>query len=117
MNFRDIAEQNENWIIEQRRYFHAHPELSFEEKNTTHEIGKCLEEMGLTPHYYPYYNGLWAIIKGGKSTPGSKTVALRADIDALPVEEHTGLTFCSQNPGVMHACGHDCHIAYQSGGS
>ena len=43
MNFRDIAEQNENWIIEQRRYFHAHPELSFEEKNTTHEIGKCLE--------------------------------------------------------------------------
>lgn len=69
MNFRDIAEQNENWIIEQRRYFHAHPELSFEEKNTTHEIGKCLEEMGLTPHYYPDYNGLWAIIKGGKSTP------------------------------------------------
>ena len=60
MNFRDIAEQNENWIIEQRRYFHAHPELSFEEKNTTHEIGKCLEEMGLTPHYYPDYNGLWA---------------------------------------------------------
>ena len=109
MNFRDIAEQNENWIIEQRRYFHAHPELSFEEKNTTHEIGKCLEEMGLTPHYYPDYNGLWAIIKGGKSTPGSKTVALRADIDALPVEEHTGLTFCSQNPGVMHACGHACH--------
>lgn len=47
MNFRDIAEQNENWIIEQRRYFHAHPELSFEEKNTTHEIGKCLEEMDL----------------------------------------------------------------------
>ena len=64
MNFRDIAEQNENWIIEQRRYFHAHPELSFVEKNTTHEIGKCLEEMGLTPHYYPDYNGLWAIIKG-----------------------------------------------------
>ena len=116
MNFRDIAEQNENWIIEQRRYFHAHPELSFEEKNTTHEIGKCLEEMGLTPHYYPDYNGLWAIIKGGKSTPGSKTVALRADIDALPVEEHTGLTFCSQNPGVMHACGHDCHIAMLLGG-
>ena len=40
MNFRDMAEQNESWIIEQRRYFHAHPELSFEERNTTHEIGK-----------------------------------------------------------------------------
>ena len=54
--------------------------------------------------------------QGGKSTPGSKTVALRTDIDALPVEEHTGLTFCSQNPGVMHACGHDCHIAMLLGG-
>ena len=100
MNFKNLAEQNENWIIEQRRYFHAHPELSFEEKNTTGQIGKLLEEMGLTPHYYPDYNGLWAMIEGGKATPESKTVALRADIDALPVDEHTGLAFCSQNPGV-----------------
>ena len=51
MNFRDMAEQNESWIIEQRRYFHAHPELSFEERNTTHEIGNRLKEMGLIPHY------------------------------------------------------------------
>ena len=109
MNFKDMAEQNETWIIEQRRYFHAHPELSFEEKNTTQAIGKRLEEMGLTPHFYPDYNGLWAMIEGGKSTPDSKTVALRADIDALPIEEHTALPFCSQNPGVMHACGHDGH--------
>lgn len=116
MNFRDMAEQNESWIIEQRRYFHAHPELSFEERNTTHEIGNRLKEMGLIPHYYPDYNGLWTMIKGGKSTPDSKTIALRADIDALPVEEHTGLSFCSQNPGIMHACGHDCHIAMLLGG-
>ena len=60
MNFKDMAEQNETWIIEQRRYFHAHPELSFEEKNTTQAIGKRLEEMGLIPHFYPDYNGLWA---------------------------------------------------------
>ena len=99
MNFKDMAEQNETWIIEQRRYFHAHPELSFEEKNTTQAIGKRLEEMGLIPHFYPDYNGLWAMIEGGKSTPDSKTVALR-----------------SQNPGVMHACGHDCHIAMLLGG-
>ena len=46
MNFKDMAEQNETWIIEQRRYFHAHPELSFEEKNTTQAIGKRLEEIG-----------------------------------------------------------------------
>ena len=116
MNFRDMAEQNESWIIKQRRYFHAHPELSFEERNTTHEIGNRLKEMGLIPHYYPDYNGLWTMIKGGKSTPDSKTIALRADIDALPVEEHTGLSFCSQNPGIMHACGHDCHIAMLLGG-
>ena len=100
MNFKNLAEQNENWIIEQRRYFHAHPELSFEEKNTTGQIGKLLEEMGLTPHYYPDYNGLWAMIEGGKATPESKTVALRADIDALPVDEHTGLAFCSH----VHRC-------------
>ena len=56
------------------------------------------------------------MIKGGKSTPDSKTIALRADIDALPVEEHTGLSFSSQNPGIMHACGHDCHIAMLLGG-
>ena len=66
MNFRDMAEQNESWIIKQRRYFHAHPELSFEERNTTHEIGNRLKEMGLIPHYYPDYNGLWTMIKGGK---------------------------------------------------
>lgn len=90
MNFKAMAEENESWIIEQRRYFHAHPELSFAEKNTTQQIGKILEEMGLTPHYYPDYNGLWAMLEGGKASTGTKTVALRADIDALPVEEHTG---------------------------
>lgn len=116
MNFKDTAEQNESWIIEQRRFFHAHPELSFEESNTTREIGQRLKEMGLTPQYYPDYNGVWAVIEGQNTSPASKTVVLRADIDALPVEEHTGLSFSSQNPGVMHACGHDCHIAMLLGG-
>ena len=74
-------------------------------------VARILEEMGLTPHYYPDYNGLWAMLEGGKASTGTKTVALRADIDALPVEEHTGLSFCSQTPGVMHACGHDGHAA------
>ena len=116
MNFKEAAEKNEQWIIEQRRYFHAHPELSYKEVNTTKEIGKRLEEMGLTPHYYPDFNGLWAMIEGGQAGQDTKTVALRADIDALPIEEHTGLNFCSQNPGVMHACGHDSHIAMLLGG-
>ena len=116
MNFKDSAKKIESWIIEQRRYFHAHPELSFEEKNTTKEIGARLIEMGLTPNFYPDYNGLWAMIKGGRSSVKTNTVALRADIDALPVEEHTDLPFASQNSGVMHACGHDCHIAMLLGG-
>ncbi|HIZ79994.1 MAG TPA: amidohydrolase [Candidatus Lachnoclostridium stercorigallinarum] len=116
MNFREEAEKYEQWIIEQRRFFHQCPELSQEEFNTTKEIGKRLEEMGLEPHYYEGYPGLTADIKGGKAGAGTKTVALRADIDALPVEEHTGLEFCSRNNGVMHACGHDCHISMLLGG-
>ena len=52
MNFKELADQNEKWIIEQRRFFHAHPELSFEEKYTTEEIGKRLKELGLEPHFY-----------------------------------------------------------------
>ena len=62
MNFKELAEQNEQWIIDQRRFFHQCPELSFEEKNTTKEIGKRLEEMGVEPHYYDDYTGLWAMI-------------------------------------------------------
>lgn len=116
MNFKDLAEKNESWIIEKRRFFHQYPELSFQETNTTKEIGACLEEMGITPHYYQDYNGLWAMIEGKRAGAGAKTVALRADIDALPVEEHTGLSFSSKNPNVMHACGHDCHIAMLLGG-
>lgn len=116
MNFREEAEKNEQWIVEQRRFFHQCPELSEKEVNTTKEIGKRLEEMGLTPHYYDGYTGLTADIKGGKAGAGTKTVALRADIDGLPVEEHTGLSFCSRNDGVMHACGHDCHISMLLGG-
>ena len=116
MNFKEMSEQHEQWVIDQRRFFHQHPELSFEEHETTREIGKRLEEMGLEPHYYEDYPGLWTMIKGGKAAEGAKTIALRADIDALPVEEKTGLDFCSLNPGKMHACGHDCHIAMLLGG-
>ena len=69
----------------------------------------------------PRRNGTYATLLPGLqwslgNNQRGKTVALRADIDALPVDEHTGLAFCSQNPGVMHACGHDCHIAMLLGG-
>ena len=111
MDIRALAEKYEGYIIEQRRWFHAHPELSWEEFGTTDHIQKELEKMGLEVHRFEGRPGCTAMIYGGKAVPGAKTVALRADIDALPVEEKTGLSFASENPGVMHACGHDNHMA------
>ena len=111
MDIRALAEKSEGYIIEQRRWFHAHPELSWEEFGTTDHIQEELEKMGLEVHRFEGRPGCTAMIYGGKAVPGAKTVALRADIDALPVEEKTGLPFASENPGVMHACGHDNHMA------
>ena len=111
MDIRALAEKYEGYIIEQRRWFHAHPELSWEEFGTTDHIQEELKKMGLEVHRFEGRPGCTAMIYGGKAVPGAKTVALRADIDALPVEEKTGLPFASENPGVMHACGHDNHMA------
>lgn len=107
MNIKQLAEKYNDYIIEQRRFFHTIPELSFEEVETTKALKERLEAMGIPVTTFPDYNGLVGHIKGGK--PG-KTVMLRADIDALPVEEHTDEPFKSTN-GKMHACGHDCHMA------
>lgn len=109
MNFRELAEKSESYIIERRRYYHSCPELSGNESHTRDSIAKDLKAMGLEPKFYDgsYGHGCTADIVG--ALPG-KTVALRADIDALPVREETGLPFASVN-GCMHACGHDCHIS------
>ena len=107
MNFRQAAEAAGSYITEQRRWFHRHPELSWEEFRTTDHIQQELEAMGYAVHRFPGRPGCWAMLEGGEG----KTVALRADIDALSVEEKTGLPFASETPGVMHACGHDCHAA------
>lgn len=107
MKIKELAQNYSDYIIEQRRFFHAIPELSFEEVKTTAALVKELEAMGIEVTTFPDYYGLVGVIKGGK--PG-KTVMLRADIDGLPMEEHTGLPFASTN-GNMHACGHDAHIA------
>jgi amidohydrolase len=96
------------YIVEQRRYLHAHPERSFKEKETTAYLKKELEKMGIPVQTFPDYFGLVGTIKG--SCPG-KTVLLRADIDALAIEEQSGVPFKSEVPGVMHACGHDSHSA------
>lgn len=90
-----------------RRDIHAHPELGRHESRTQALILRELEEMGIEARKCAD-TGVVGLIRGGK--PG-KTIGLRADIDALPIQEETGLPFASQNAGVMHACGHDLHTA------
>lgn len=94
-------------LTEWRRYLHAHPELSFEEFRTTEWLAERLTEWGI-PFTRPTPTGLAGVVAGDR--PG-RTIAVRADIDALPICEETGLPFASKNPGVMHACGHDGHTA------
>lgn len=107
MNIKETAKKYNDYIIQKRRYYHSLPELSFQEYETTKAIAKDLDAIGIDVETFNDYNGLIGTIKGGST---GKTVMLRADIDALPVEEHTGLPFASQN-GNMHACGHDAHIS------
>ena len=109
MDIKKYYEAVEPYIIERRRWYHQHPTLSLEEKETRDTIHRDLLDLGITDiRDFESCFGLIATIHGGK--PG-KTVGLRTDIDALPVEEKTGLPFASERPNVMHACGHDTHIA------
>lgn len=97
-------EEVKNW----RRYLHQHPELSFEEEQTAKFIEEKLISFGLEVQTQIGGNGLVGILKGSK--PG-KTIALRADFDALPIEDEKDVPYKSLNPGVMHACGHDGHTS------
>ena len=108
MNFANRAAQLSDTIIADRRYLHQHAELSFQEHETTAYLVSELEKMGIPVITFEDYTGCIAVIEGGK--PGG-TVLLRADIDALPIQENSGVDFESIHPGVMHACGHDCHAA------
>lgn len=108
MNFSVEAASLLPWIQKIRRHIHRYPELSFKEKNTTEYIEKELENMGIEVVRFPDYYGLIGILKGKEE---GKTLLLRADIDALPVDEENTLDFCSVHKGIMHACGHDCHTA------
>ncbi|RDI47864.1 M20 family metallopeptidase [Falsibacillus pallidus] len=95
-------------MVDIRRYLHQHPELSFKEVNTAKYIADFYRDLGVDFREGVGGNGIVAKVKG--ANPG-KTIALRADFDALPINEETGLPFQSLNPGVMHACGHDGHTA------
>lgn len=91
-----------------RRHLHAHPELSFEEVETQRYIAGQLDELGI-PYREVAGTGLVAEVRGGQGA--GPTIALRADIDALPITETNEVGYKSQNPGVMHACGHDVHTS------
>jgi len=101
------AEALQPWLVEIRRRLHRRPEIGLELPDTQALVVEELRGLGLTPHLGRSLSSVTAFIDGG--SPGA-TVLLRADMDALPVEEATGLDFVSEIDGAMHACGHDTHV-------
>lgn len=116
MKLDSLAAEAQPQVVEWRRWFHENPELSNREFNTAKKIEEVLREMGLEPQTGIAQTGIVAVIEGGKPGP---MVAIRSDMDGLPVVEQTGLPFAStktdvyngQDVGVMHACGHDSHMS------
>lgn len=101
-----LAKKNSEQLISFRRHLHQHPELSFKEYKTCQFIKKQLEAWGIETQTMAT-TGVIGLIKG--KNPASKVLALRADMDALPIQETNEVSYKSQNNGIMHACGHDVH--------
>ena len=103
-----LAQEIHSSVVENRRHLHANPELSFHEYQTSAYVAQKLDELGI--EYQKMANtGLVGLIKGNK--PSDAVIALRADMDALPIVEANEVEYKSKNPGVMHACGHDAHTS------
>jgi len=109
MMFWNLINNIEKQVIEWRHYLHANPELSNNEINTAKYITTLLKSWNIYTKTKVAGNGVVGIIEG--KNPNGKVIALRADMDALPIEEKTNLEFKSKNTGIMHACGHDAHMA------
>ncbi|EJN02586.1 M20 aminoacylase family protein [Herbaspirillum sp. YR522] len=103
----DLADIKDE-IVEIRRHIHQHPELSFEEVDTAALVAARLEQWGFAVTRHLGGNGLVGTLRVGS---GTRSIGLRADMDALPILEETGLPYASSKPGAMHACGHDGHTA------
>lgn len=103
-----LAEAYFNDVVEMRRHLHRNPELSFEEYQTAAFVKTQLDKLGI-PYQVMAGTGIVALLKGEQR--GDKVLALRADMDALPIQEVEGRSYGSQNSGVMHACGHDVHTS------
>lgn len=100
------------WMSDIRRDFHRHPETAYEEVRTTGRIKDILTGLGISNRTFDDVTGVLGLVSNQADGP---TLALRADIDALPIPEKTGVDYASQNPGKMHACGHDANAAIMLG--
>lgn len=103
-------ENLEQYLIENFKWFHRHPEMPYEEVQTTAKIRELLTQAGIEILSYPLKTGLIAVVRGEKKEGKELVTALRCDIDALPIVEQTDLPYKSETEGHMHACGHDLHI-------
>jgi len=108
----DSDKELNDWLIANRREFHMHPELSTEENDTAERVKKILRSLDVDVYELQGLTGVVGLIRG--KAPG-KTIALRADMDALPIQELNEVAYKSQNNGVMHACGHDVHTTIMLG--
>ncbi len=108
MTMLDEALKIKDKTIEWRRDFHRHPELGFEETRTADIVAKHLNALGMDVTTQFAETGVIGILKGRDDSP---VLLLRFDMDALPIQEETGVDYASENPGKMHACGHDSHVA------
>ena len=108
MDVKKAAAETKDYIVSIRREFHRHPELSLQEFRTAQRIEEELDKFGI-PHTRVGETGVLGTLKGAKDN--GKVLVLRADIDALPIEETHECVYRSENAGVMHACGHDAHAA------
>ena len=105
--YRDDARRIQDWIVKLRRQLHRFPELMYEEVQTSQLVRATLDELQI-PYQHPLAEtGVLATLGDGDGP----CVALRADMDALPIHEEADVSFRSQHDGKMHACGHDCHTA------
>jgi amidohydrolase len=110
-----VAPATDRWseeVTALRRRIHEHPELAFEEHETAKRVEGFLARLGIVSRTGIAGTGIVALLEGGKPGP---TIAIRADMDALPIDEKNGLPFASRIPGRMHACGHDAHTAIALG--
>src|SRR5215475_9933950 len=98
-------------MVAMRRDLHEHPELAFEEVRTSGIVARRLAALGMEVQTGIAKTGVTGFLRGGTAGPDAKTIAIRADMDALPIEEMNDVAYRSQVEGKMHACGHDGHTA------